>query len=329
MIHAGLEDRTRKGYDSALNDFFTFCELYGRDPLQVSARAIQEYVVYLYKFTQVPHKAASRRVTAVGFYWKSHGYDWDRSKHPSISSMFRGYAKRRPSKIKPRNPFTFFHMLEAFKYINLQTYTGLLIGSTLSIGYFFGGRIGEYSPHSRDDWKSIVLRKDLLFVGPDPNNPRALNIDFKLHKTNKFGIYSGRVECLCSCDTGICPVHIIFKFCKFRQKEYGPAMKDPLLMRLNSKPIPQYAVNHMIKNFIQKMGLDPSLYSSHSLRSGRATDLARAMKPSWFIKKWGRWRSDCWQDFYAKLDMTDIARLSKLSWHDLGIADNAILSAPR
>ena len=328
LIREGIQTKTRKSYDSSLNDFFTFCEIYGHDPTEVEVRTIQEYVVYLWKFTEVPHKAASRRVTAVGFYWKSMGKDWDRSRHPSIAAMFKGYRYKRPSKVRPRNPFTFFHMQKAFEYIDLSTYNGLLIGSTLSIGYFFGGRIGEYSPNSREDWKSILLRGDLLFIG-NQRNPNALILDFKLHKTNKHGIYSAKVECICSCDLGICPVHIIYKFMKVRDGEYGDDPHLPFLLRLNEMPIPQYAVNHLIKNLTIKMGLDPTLYSSHSLRSGRATDLARANKPAWFIKKWGRWRSDCWQDFYAKLDLRDIAVLSNLSWHQLGIADNSLISTPR
>ena len=327
LITAGLEKRTQQNYNAALKDFHIFCEIYGKDQFEASPRLVQEYICYLFKFTNVRAKGASRRVTALGHFWKCHGYNWDRQKYPTIKAMFRGFRKLKPSQTKPRNPFTFFHLKEAFKHINLSTYTGLLIASTLCIGYFFGGRIGEYSPHSREDWKSIVLRRDLQFIG-DPNNPKALIIDFKLHKTNKFGIYSGKVECICSCHIGICPVHIIFHFTKIRDKEYGPSSHHPLLLRLNEMPIPQYAVNHLIKNLIIKMGLNPNLYSSHSLRAGRATDLARALKPSWFIKKWGRWRSDCWQDFYAKLDMSDIAIISNLSWHELGIANNAILSTP-
>lgn len=330
LINAGLEDRTLSSYNNSLNDFFTFCEIYGRDPYVASARVVQEYVIYLFHLTSVPHKAASRRVTAVGHLWKANGLDWDRSKHPTIAAMFRGYRKKKPSAIRPRNPFTFYHMQKAFQTLNLSTYTGLLLGSALCIGYFYGGRIGEYSPNSRADWKSVLLREDLQFIG-DSNNPFALQLDFKTHKTNKFGIYSGKVECICSCDIGICPVHIIWRFTKLRDQEYGTdiAWKHPLLLRLNMKPLPQYAVNHLIKNLILKMGLDPSKYSSHSLRSGQATHLARAGHSAWFIKKWGRWRSNCWEDFYAKLDLTDIAIISNLSWHQLGIANNALISTPR
>ena len=243
--------------------------------------------------------------------------------------MFRGYRKRKPSETRLRNPFTFFHMQKAMSYVDFAAYMGNLIASALCVGYFYGGRIGEYSPHSKADWSKVVLRKDLQFIGPK-KRISALIIDFKKHKTNKYDLYCGKVECICSCDTGICPVHIIKRFVKMRdsylnKKKYWD---KPLFMQLNKKPLAQYAMNNLIKNMIIKMGLKPEFYSSHSLRSGRATDLARAQKPSWFIKKWGRWRSDCWETFYAKLDLSDIARLSNLNWHQLGIANNAILSAP-
>ena len=39
------------------------------------------------------------------------------------------------------------------------------------------------------------------------------------------------------------------------------------------------------------MGLDPTRYSSPSLRIAGASALAAAGKPDWFIKKMGRWKS--------------------------------------
>ena len=77
------------------------------------------------------------------------------------------------------------------------------------------------------------------------------------------------------------------------------------------------------------MDLDPNLYSFHSLRSGRATDLARALKPAWIIKKCGKWSSEVWQDFYVKLDFTDMAKLSQLSSHQLGTVDNGFFSVKK
>ena len=323
ISNAALEKPTEKQYNSLLNDFLEFCDLYHKDPLSPSPRIVKEYLCFLCYNLEIPHGAADKRVTALGHFWIINGFDWDRKKYPTIRTMMKGYKKLKPSDIRRKNPFTLIHMQKAFNWIDLNSYYGLLLASILCIGYFFGGRVGEYAPKSRDQWKEVIRPKDLTFIG-HPHNLLSLIIDFREHKTNKSGIYSGKIECICSCDIGICPVHIIDKFIKKREKEYGPAINSPLLLQLNERPVLPTHVNHLIKNLIIKMKLNPADYSSHSLRSGRATDLARTLKPSWFIKKWGRWRSNCWEDFYAKLDFTDMAKIANKSLHELGIFDNSL-----
>ena len=60
--------------------------------------------------------------------------------------------------------------------------------------------------------------------------------------------------------------------------------------------------------------------------------MARALKPAWFIKN-GRddvqkyAALEVWQDFYVKLDFSDVAELSKLFLHELGMVDNQLLNS--
>ena len=284
LTKAAIEKPTQVQYESLLDDFWEFCDLFSRDSLPPSRRKVQEYICFLCFYKHVKQGAADKRITALGNFWLSNGYDWNRKQYPTINILMRGYKKLNPSDIRIKNPFTIIHMRKAFQWINLNTYNGLLLGSTFCIGYFFGGRVGECSPKSRDQWSEVIRPKDLTFIGQQ-SNLKSLIMDFRQHKTNKFGYYSGKVESICSCKCGICLVHIIAKFLKFREKEYGPAINNPLLLRLDERPLPPTHVNHAIKNMVIKMGLDPTKYSSHSFRSGRATDLARALKPSWFIKK--------------------------------------------
>ena len=321
MMVAAIETPTKKQYDSALKDYFEFCELFHKDPLKPSRRRVQEYMCFLCYIKHVPHGAADKRITALGHLWITNGYDWDRKSYSTLKTMMKGYRNIKPSQIRRKNPFTLIHMQRAFQWINLDTYNGLLAATALCIGYFFGGRVGEYSPKTREDWSEVVRPVDLTFIGPH-HRLKSLIIDFRKHKTNKSGLYSAKVECICSCEIGICPVHIITKFLKMRRKAYGEAERNPLLLRLDNRPLPPTHVNHLIKNLVLKLNLDPTKYSSHSLRAGRATDLARTLKPTWFIKRWGRWRSDCWEEFYVKLDFTDMAKIANKSLHELGIFDN-------
>ena len=99
----------------------------------------------------------------------------------------------------------------------------------------------------------------------------------------------------------------MLKFLKLHNEEYmyEESRKRHLSLKLVGRPLAPTHVNHAIKNFILKMGLDPTKYASHSLRSGRATDLARSLKPEWFIKKCTGWRSNCCVDEVDTLNVHD------------------------
>ena len=240
--------------------------------------------------------------------------------------MMRGYRDQKPSDSRERHPFSFFHLQRTMNHILLSTYTGLLIAAFLCIGYFFGGRASEYSVHSRRDWRSVIRREDIQIVrNVGVRCPASIIIDFKRHKSNRWGLYNAKVEAICACETGICPTKLLTKFVKVRDDRWGSSRNLPLLLKKDKPwPVKSTEVNNAIKSLIDKIDLNPKVYSSHSLRSGRATDLARANVSAIGIKKWGRWRSNCWEEFYAKLDYSDIAKLSKLSLHQLGIANNSL-----
>ena len=183
--------------------------------------------------------------------------------------------------------------------------------------------MSEYAANAVSDWPKLIRSTDITWIGVEGKR-KGIILQFRQDKTNKEGIYPGTVEAVCSCESGLCPVHVIERYLKIRDNVWDNVKDSPLLIGSNGKPMRQQHVNNLIKNLAEKAGLEPLLYSSHSLRSGRATDLARALKPTWFIKKWGRWRTDCWQAYYAKLDFRDIAKMSNLTLSELGLAGNAL-----
>ena len=316
---------TRDNYDRNLRHYWDYCDKYNKDYLDVSSKQVLHFIYYLFQYTTKRHKGADQCVTALGNYWKLNGFDWDRKRYPTIRMMLTGYQDEKPSEKRERRPFSFFHMKEAFKHIAVLSYTGALISAALCIGYYFGARAGEYSANAQKDWPYIIRRKDVtVILGNNPRCFKSLMIDFRRHKTNRWGLYNAQVSANCACDSGICPTKLIMRFIHMREKRWGKAMDLPLLITKKGLPIKPQHINCAIQNLVKKMGLNPEIYASHSLRSGRATDLARAQKSALAIKKWGRWRSDCWEDFYAKLDFSDIAMLSQTTPEDLGLLDNEL-----
>ena len=54
----------------------------------------------------------------------------------------------------------------------------------------------------------------------------------------------------------------------------------------------------VIKKVAAGLGMDPTFYSTHSLRAGGATDLFVARVPYFAIKMMGRWKSDSAMLYY-------------------------------
>ena len=306
-----------------------FCALEQLDPDQASVNQLMRFVVFMYRDTPTKYNAARAAVSALKHYWNEQGLDFRLNQKSIITRMMKGYRENKPSDSRPTKPFSYFHMMAVRKkgIINTNTFFGKLCWGSFQVGYFYGGRIGEYSPKSRSEWKFILDRSDVEIIRDNRGWIKSIIIDFKKHKANRFGLYDAKVAVDCVCGRmDYCPIHEgIWKYIKVRDYYFGDEPGTPLLMQLNGKPISQTQIRNLMKNVARALGLNPKFYVPHSLRSGRCTDLVRARKPEWAIKKWGRWRSDCWFDHYLKMDASDIAKISSLSDDELGIQNSTIL----
>eukprot|EP00644_Phytophthora_capsici_P012913 jgi/Phyca11/5282/fgenesh1_pm.PHYCAscaffold_5_\ len=72
-----------------------------------------------------------------------------------------------------------------------------------------------------------------------------------------------------------------------------------------------------IKQAASNIGEQPSEYGTHSLRSGSATALFAEGVNRLVIKHFGRWSSDCYEQ-YARMDGTTIKTMAKKMVHGAG-----------
>ena len=70
---------------------------------------------------------------------------------------------------------------------------------------------------------------------------------------------------------------------------------DSLFNDILGKTVTRNFVAEKLKLLVLHAGLDPSRYNTHSLRIGRATDLAKAGVPEAIIQQTGRWESDAYK----------------------------------
>ena len=72
------------------------------------------------------------------------------------------------------------------------------------------------------------------------------------------------------------------------------------LLRKTDKPVSYNTIREEIKHAIARIGLDPSSYSTHSLRAGGVSAAANNGIPDRLFKIHGRWQSDDSKDRYVK-----------------------------
>ena len=125
LTEAALETPTFKQYNQLVSDYFEFCDLSHKYPLNSSTRNVQEYLWDLHFYLDVLQGAADKRLTALGHSWILNGHEWGRKKCPTIRTMMKGYKKLKPSEIRRKNLFTIVPMRRAFPWIKLNSYNSL------------------------------------------------------------------------------------------------------------------------------------------------------------------------------------------------------------
>ena len=81
-----------------------------------------------------------------------------------------------------------------------------------------------------------------------------------------------------------------------------PRVPGPFFLQQQGLLVTRNAVSAVLKDAIQCLSMDPSLYSHHSLSIGRAADLAWEGVPDHRIMKTGRWHSDAYLE-YLRFDV--------------------------
>ena len=89
-----------------------------------------------------------------------------------------------------------------------------------------------------------------------------------------------------------CPVIALLEYLKIR-----PSTKGCMFVNAQGVAINRNYFADKIKQLVARSGRDPTRFNTHSLRSGRASDLAKAGVPDAIIKETGRWNSDAFQKY--------------------------------
>ena len=128
----------------------------------------------------------------------------------------------------------------------------------------------------------------LLFVTPPHPPPTTYSITVQVSKTDPFR-HGSTIRLAPSGHPLLCPARTLSTFL---QRRPPTTSTQSLLVLTSGSPLTRHTLTLAIRQLAALAGLNSSMYSSHSFRTGAATTASAVGLPESLIKTLGRWSSN-------------------------------------
>ena len=223
------------------------------------------------------------------------GYKW-KDEEVLLNSLTKA-CRLHNDRVKTRLPIQcgFLEMIlfEVGRYFSerTQVYLECLYKAMFILSYYGMMRIGEVtmSPHAaRARNVHLATNKDKLLIVLYSSKTHG-----KRHRPQKIKITSTKNEMdgqHAKIHRHFCPFIVIRKYIQLRGT-YDEDEEQFFVFR-DKQPVKPAQATAILKLMIERLGLDNTLYSMHSFRIGRTSDLIKFKYPLDEVKRLGRWKSN-------------------------------------
>ena len=255
-------NNTVRAYKSDFKDFGLFCAQNGFKNLPSDPKIVSLYLTHL-STREVKLSTIKRRLVSIGVIHKMKGHYLD-TKHPVIVENLMGIKRRKGTVQKGKKPILINELRKILNIIDEQNSPDikkLRDKSIILIGFSGGFRRHEIISLDYEDL-------DFVYEG--------LKITVKRSKTDQFG--EGTIKALpYTKESPYCPVTTLERWLKISKINKGPIFRRfSKGSNLSNNRLTDQSVAIIIKNYLNKAGIDSKNYSGHSLRSGFATTAAES-----------------------------------------------------
>ena len=195
----------------------------------------------------------------------------------------KGHKPRQAAPLSPHILRKMYAQLEFAKPVDVVMWALLLVG------FFTMSRKSNLVTTGREKFnpKRQLSRSDIL-VGS-----KGLVVIFRWSKTNQFCDRVHMVPIVAIPGSVLCPVSA---YKRMLETLPGHDALPAFFIRVGGvpRPVTYYLLQDFIKKGVTKLGLEPKLFSSHSLRRAGATWAFRSEVPGELIKSHGDWASECY-----------------------------------
>ena len=231
--------------------------------------------------------------SAIKKFYQLSGYVLDLS-HPIIDLLLKSCKRLKSQTAKPKSPIEPGHLVLIGYVINYNEPCEYMFYLALLIQFFCCLRISNLVPASANALKCIkhLKRSDITFT----NDSMILCLPWSKTLQNKDNLFLLPVADVQNCILRPVKLYREFVTC-FPMHPNMPAFS----MIHNGKlfVLTQGMYSNFLKKFLQKIGVPPDNYGSHSVRRGAASFMFLSQVPISLLKQHGTWRSQAYTRYIS------------------------------
>ena len=224
---------------------------------------------------------------------------------PLLSLMRKGH-KRRMGAPQRKIAATVELLLEVYENgeLDLESWDGLMAWLSILMGFFFLFRSSEYLRKGAlvDDQKCLRFRNvtwalDDCQGDAEPGMDCDEVIVYHEYSKNDFmGQGTDNNIKRCKKDPRLCIPSLFNKLRVLNPSAFEESNRDAFLFTMSDgKVLSKLVVERLLRSAALRLGLDPRIIASHSLRAGGCSAMFNAKYADHEIQRRGRWVSSCWK----------------------------------
>ena len=226
-------------------------------------------------------------VSAIKSTLKKDNYEWCDNK--ILLATIIGACKIKNDIVKTRFPIRIglleIMLFEINRVYNKQIYLETLLKAYFALSYYGLFRVGELATGEHQvkacDVHTALNKKKILVILHSSKTHSKGSIPQKVKIT-------GRLET--KCKRNFCPFELTHNYIAIRGDIED--LQEAFFVLQGKLPVSPTLIRGALRDILTNLNLDASLYDTHSLRIGRATDLLKQNYRVEEIMQLGRWKSN-------------------------------------
>ncbi|XP_071124704.1 uncharacterized protein [Mytilus edulis] len=300
---AAFRPGTYSNLKSQLNAYHIFCVYYKFRPFPCIKDILCAYACFLSKSLS-SFSSVKNYISGIKTWSHLFGFTVEPFLSTEFKLTLRGLSHKNQHVAVSKLPLLPTHLIDIVRLLNIYDYLDACLWCFLTFAFFGMLRASNLVSRSSTSFNSREqLIRDNVVV-----SEKGILLLLKWSKTRQNHDYTHQVSLCCSVEPSICPARAYKHLVSLIPGDKNaPVFALPVHGKL--LPLSRSVLLNRFRELIVLVGLDPSVYSFHSLRHGGATLATKAGIPEILLKHHGDWRSDCFQT-YIKQASVDMYRVT-------------------